>query len=152
MTPSALRRTVVVERVAWIRRMLEGIRSLPMENLETFLEDPRNAAAAESFLRRALEALLDLGRHLLAKGFAIAVTEYKDIGRELQKLQILEAEEAHQLKQLAGYQNRLVHFYHEVTVEELYEICTQHLSDVERLLDRLLRWIQEHPEKMDATL
>jgi len=32
--------------------------------------DPRNVASAESYLRRGLEALLDLGRHLLAKGFA----------------------------------------------------------------------------------
>ena len=32
-------------------------------------------------------------------------------------------EEADLLQILAGYRNRLVHFYHEVSVEELYEIC-----------------------------
>lgn len=72
MTPSSVRLVVVAERTAWIRRMVEGIRRLPLESLETFLEDPRNAAAAESYLRRALEGLLDLGRHILAKGFGTA--------------------------------------------------------------------------------
>jgi uncharacterized protein YutE (UPF0331/DUF86 family) len=40
-------------------------------------------AAAESHLRRALEALLDLCRHVLAKGCGRAVAEHKDIARAL---------------------------------------------------------------------
>jgi hypothetical protein len=35
--------------------------------------------AAESYLRRAVEVLLDMGRHILAKEFALAVSEYKEI-------------------------------------------------------------------------
>lgn len=152
MTPTALRRTVVTERAAWIRNMLHGIRALPLESLDAFLGDPRNAAAAESYLRRALEALLDLGRHLLAKGFAVAPTEYKEIARELERSQVLRAEEARWLRQLAGYRNRLVHFYHEVGVEELYDLCAHRAADIETLLERLLNWIQDHPEKIDTAL
>lgn len=68
MTPSPLRADIVADRVGWIRRMLEGLRSLPLQTPAAFEADARNAAA-ESSLRRALEALLDLGRHVLAKGF-----------------------------------------------------------------------------------
>jgi len=73
-----LQEKVITERVAWIREMLAGIRSLPLASYEEFVSDRRNIAAAESYLRRALEALLDLGRHLLAKGFALAVSEYRE--------------------------------------------------------------------------
>ncbi len=31
------------------------------------LSDRRNPAAAESYLRRSLEAIFDIGRHILAK-------------------------------------------------------------------------------------
>ena len=79
MTPSRLRATTVLERIAWINQMLAGIRALPMDDFGVFQADPRNIASAESYLRRGLEALFDLGRHLLAKGFGIAVTEYKEI-------------------------------------------------------------------------
>jgi len=79
MTPSRLRATTVLERITWITQMLAGIRALPMDDFSVFQADPRNIASAESYLRRGLEALLDLGRHLLAKGFGIAVTEYKEI-------------------------------------------------------------------------
>ena len=37
------------------------------------------ARGADSCLRRSLEALFDIGRHILAKGYARGVTEYKEI-------------------------------------------------------------------------
>ena len=39
--------------------------------------------AAESCLRRALEALLDVGRHILAGGFGRGVSEYGQIASGL---------------------------------------------------------------------
>lgn len=152
MTPSSVRLVVVAERTAWIRRMVEGMRRLPLESLETFLEDPRNAAAAESYLRRALEGLLDLGRHILAKGFGTAAAEYKDVGSKLTEHGLLSPEEGRILRRLAGYRNRLVHFYDEIGDAELYRICTEHLEDVTFILDRLLAWIEAHPEKVDRSI
>lgn len=85
MTPAKLRAKVVPSRAAWTRRMLAQIRSLPLASLEDFLADFRNVAAAESCLRRGLEALMDIGRHTLAKGFGEAVSEYKEIALTLAK-------------------------------------------------------------------
>ncbi|MGW8258408.1 MAG: hypothetical protein ACWGMZ_13060, partial [Thermoguttaceae bacterium] len=70
---------ILVDRLEWVDRMLSDIRLIPIGSLEEFIEDRRNVGSAESSLRRALEALLDLGRHLLAKVFGVAVTEYKAI-------------------------------------------------------------------------
>ena len=75
MTPDRLSRKVVTERSDWVTEMLERIKALPLESLEDFGSDQRNVDAAESCLRRALEALLDLGRHTLAKGFGGAPPE-----------------------------------------------------------------------------
>ncbi len=152
MTPSQLRAKVVAERVAWIRRMVAGLRALPLADFETFVSDPRNVAAAESHLRRALEALLDLGRHLLAKGFGRAVVEYRDVASALAEVGVAIPGEAISLRMLAGYRNRLVHFYQEVGERELYEICTEQLHDVEAGLDALLRWIGHHPDHLDRSL
>ena len=83
MTPGPISAVVVADRAAWFRRMLAGIRSLPAHSAEEFAAHPQTVAAAESHLRRALEALLDLGRHILAKGFACGVAEYKAIAAAL---------------------------------------------------------------------
>lgn len=152
MTPTGIREAIVAEKAGWIRKMLEGIRGLPLKSYEEFMEDSRNLPSAESYLRRALEALLDLGRHILAKGFAISVVEYKQIGAELTNVGILSLEEGRLLKTLAGYRNRLVHFYHEIGPEELYNICSNQLHDITKVLNNILAWIETHPEKIDRQL
>jgi uncharacterized protein YutE (UPF0331/DUF86 family) len=149
MTPSQLRAKVVAERVAWIRRMLGELRSLPLETYPAFEADPRNPAAAESHLRRALEALLDLGRHVLAKGFGQAVIEYKEVAKGLVEVGVLDKDKAMVLRTLAGYRNRMVHFYQEISNRELYEICTGQLGDIEGVLTVILDWVGAHPEKID---
>lgn len=152
MTYSQLRAQVVSERIAWINQMLVRLRGLPLDTYAAFTADPRNVAAAESYLRRALEALLDLGRHVLAKGFGQAVVEYKEIASVLAEVGVLNREDGVLLAQLAGYRNRLVHFYQEVTDEELYRICSTQSGDIETLLAAILAWIKAHPEMIDQTL
>lgn len=129
--------------------MLESLRSLPGEDMESFFGDARTIAAAESYLRRALEALLDLGRHILAKGFGRVVVEYKDIPLQLREIGALGEQEAGLLRDMAGYRNRLVHFYSEVTAQELFHIRSSRLTDIEKVLSALLQWLQTHPELMD---
>jgi len=152
MTPSQLRAKVIAERVAWINRMLANLRKLPSDSYDTFRSDPRNIAAAESYLRRALEALLDLGRHVLAKGFGLAVAEYKDVALNLVQFGVLDQKKGDLLRELAGYRNRLVHFYHEVSDHELYEISTARLNDIEMLLTTMTDWMKSHPEMIDQSL
>jgi len=147
MTRTEINPAIVADKSQQIRAMLEGVASLPLDSLEASLEDPRTLAAGESYLRRALEALLDLGRHLLAKGCGVAASEYKEIASKLGETGILPPRQTERFIQMAGYRNRLVHFYDEITPRELYGILTEHLSDVEDVLDRMVRWVRENPDR-----
>ena len=151
MSPGHVSQEVVTDRLVSIAAMVAGIRRLPLER-ETFFADERNAWTAESYLRRALEGLLDLGRHILAKVFATAVVDYKSIARVLGEHQVLTPAEVELLIILAGYRNRLVHFYHEVEAEEIFTICSDQLTDVERIEEAYRRWLREHPEVIDRSL
>ena len=151
MTPSQIRSDVVAERIAWIREMIGSIKKLPLSDYDAFISDPRNPAAAESYIRRAIEALLDLGRHILSKGFGIAVTEYKDIGVKLAEERVLSVHHGALLRKIAGYRNRMVHFYHEVTKQELFDLCTGKTQDIEILLEGLVDWIRNNPDKTDQS-
>ena len=152
MLPGKISKRVVTDRLAWIDRMLREIRLLPLESQSAFIEDSRNIWAAESCLRRSLEALFDFGRHIAAKGFGDAVTEYKEIATVLNRHGILSTEDMRLMQKLAGYRNRLVHFYHDVSTEELYEICASRLGDIEKLTERLREWIKNHQSILDETL
>jgi uncharacterized protein YutE (UPF0331/DUF86 family) len=152
MTPKPISKRVVADRLETVAFLLGEIRSLPLGDPRAFFADRRNVWAAESCLRRSLEAIFDLGRHLLAKGFGLGVTEYKEIAARLHKQGVLSDEQTRILEVLAGYRNRMVHFYHEVSQDELYEICSNKLSDVEMIGRVLQAWLKAHPEKLDSSL
>jgi len=151
MTPLKIRARIIAERTSWIRRMLEDLRALPCTSYQAFMSDPRTSAAAESYLRRALEALLDMGRHILAKGFGKAVVEYKEIPIKLREEGILNEIETDLLREMAGYRNRMVHFYNEISSEELYQICAGQVGDIDKILTLILTWIESHPEMIDKS-
>ena len=152
MSPGTLSGRIVAERLEWISSMLREIESLPLDDFHSFTEDRRNVWAAESCLRRALEALLDLGRHILAKGFGRGVTQYKEIATALGEEGVLEEGDVIGMRTLAGYRNRMVHFYHEISKKELYEICSTGLQDIRSLADRLKAWVKDRPERLDTSL
>jgi len=151
MSPSKVSRKIFLDRIAWVDRMASEIRSLPFTGLESFLSDSRNVWAAESCLRRALEALFDIGRHIFAKGFGLGYSEYREIAGKLAEYAVLSKEDAALLKILAGYRNRLVYFYHEISTEELYQICSRELGDVTKIRTAFLGWLDSHPDMVDET-
>jgi uncharacterized protein YutE (UPF0331/DUF86 family) len=148
MIASSIRAEIVAEKISYVRNMVEALRSLPLSSYEDFSADTRNVAAAESYLRRALEALFDIGRHILAKAFSMAPAEYKQIAEALTKKGVVSNEEGRILREMAGYRNRMVHFYHEIGEQELYGICRDSLGDIEGISETIGKWLQEHPEKV----
>jgi uncharacterized protein YutE (UPF0331/DUF86 family) len=149
MTPGPISRVVVADKVAAVRRMLEGVRSLPLDDLATFTTDPRMVAAGESYLRRALEALLDLGRHVLAKAFGRAPAEYAEVARQLGEAGVIDSARATRLAVMARYRNRMVHFYDEISAAELHHILTQQISDIEDLVEAVIGWLAANPDRVN---
>jgi uncharacterized protein YutE (UPF0331/DUF86 family) len=152
MMPERASRRIIDDRLAVVATFLADIRELPMRSLDEFTSDKRTGAAAESYLRRALEALFDIGRHIVAKRAAVGVTEYREIARRLADERVLTPDERDLLAAMAGYRNRLVHAYREVGSEELLRICTTELGDLERIANAYRRWMRAHPETIDESL
>jgi len=146
MTPTKIRQKTVAAKAQGIREMLAAITSLPLASAAEFSSDIRMVAAGESFLRRSLEGLLDLGRHILAKAFGKVVPEYAAVADELAAQGILAPDDAQKLRLMARYRNRMVHFYDDVTPAELYGILSDERGDVEAVLAAILAWLAAHPE------
>jgi uncharacterized protein YutE (UPF0331/DUF86 family) len=124
---------------------------LPLNDKSAFIADRRNIWSAESCLRRALEALFDLGRHRLAKGFGQGTSEYKEVARVLHEKGVLSESDEQMMRLLAGYRNRMVHFYHEIEAEELFDICRDQLTDIISLADAYRSWLNNNPDRLDTT-
>jgi|GEM_PF-6781360 len=137
MTPSGIRLKVVRERLGYAEECIRGLRSLPVGSREEFHADPRNAWSADALLRRAIEAIFDTTRHMVAKGFGEGRLEYKQVVQRATETGLVEKETGDTFFKIAGYRNRLAHHYEDVMDEELFLVVRDHLSGLETVITEL---------------
>ncbi|PMP66613.1 MAG: hypothetical protein C0190_05260 [Thermodesulfobacterium geofontis] len=137
MVISKLNFEKINSRIFYIEESLKNLYEIKKKGKETFLNDPILISAAESNIRRALEAIFDIARHILAKSYGYKDLEYKQMAKLLVKEKVLPESYLSTLIKMAGYRNRLVHFYFEITPEELWEILEKNLSDFKEFLNLL---------------
>lgn len=138
MTRGRVDLKVVADRLGLARSCLADLRDLAAEDQATFSENRRNPAAAESFLRRAIEALFDTARHLLAKAYGIGGLEYREVARLCaERGLVTRSPLALRLLDIAGFRNRLAHYYHNVTAQEIFVVLQRDLTDLEAFADEL---------------
>jgi uncharacterized protein YutE (UPF0331/DUF86 family) len=152
MSPGYIRTKTVTAKAEGIREMLAAIETLPLASEAEFAADPRMIAAGESFLRRSLEGLLDLGRHVISKGFGKVVPDFASVADELAARGVLPQQSAAKLRLMARYRNRMVHFYDEIRPPELYGILARERGDLTEILAALQGWVAAHPELRDDEL
>lgn len=141
-----LNKEVILSRIREIEKDLNKLSRFKNYSLEEFKRD-ENFAIAEHYLRRALEAVFDIGNHILSRIPGGRASTYKEIALELSKENIIPEKFAKEkLVKMAGYRNRLIHFYSEVSMEELYEIIQNNLGDFEEFL-KYIKELLENPEK-----
>ncbi len=139
-----LNKTRVKERILLISNFYNELQKLATLSKDDFFSDSRNYAAAESYLRRSLEAIFDIGRHILAKTGQVEMSlEYKAIAQGLKDNKIISSNLGEHLIKMAGYRNRLVHLYHQVSKEELYKIICDDLSDFKNFILEIDEYLQE---------
>lgn len=138
MTPAPIDLKIVDERLEIVRQAIADLRSIAAPDLAAFLSDRRNAWAADALLRRAIEALFDATRHVLAKTHGRGGLEYREVARLAVELGLISAGPSGEaFLRIAGFRNRLTHHYDVVTPSEIFAVVRDHLPDLERLSDQL---------------
>ena len=71
---------------------------------------------------------------------------YREIALALGRYDIVPPDFARSvLKDMAGYRNRLTHFYYEVTKKELYKIIQENMEDLEKFCRCIIK-VMENPK------
>jgi uncharacterized protein YutE (UPF0331/DUF86 family) len=125
-----LNKEVIQARVSYIEDSLKSLGRFKGISYKEFHSNSDNFRIAFYDLHRALEAVMEIGSHILSRIPGARPTSYKDIPRLLEKHKIIPANFAtNQLEKMAGYRNRMVHFYGEITEKEIYSIIQEELED-----------------------
>ena len=147
-----LKRQSIVPRIDGILRDIERLRLFVLCPVEEFSTNPDSFDIAKLHLREALEGVFHIGAHILSRMNGGRVTEYKEIAHKLGEHGIVEKHFADTtLIQMAGYRNRLTHFYAEISAHELHQILQEHLNDFGVFL-AAVKHVLEHPEQFGLAI
>jgi len=133
----------ILKRIDIIQESLGRLNILKTLTLSQFMSKD-NFALAEHFLRYALEATFDICAHILSRIPGAEVGEYKKMALEMGKQKIIPIDFAKdKLEKMAGYRNRLTHFYFEISPKEMYEIIQNNLGDFETFLKYIKKFLHD---------
>ena len=151
MNKIPLNKDTILGKIDEIQRdllKLNHMKELPLAEFKS----GENFAIAEHYLRRALEALFETGAHILSRIPGQRASGYKEIALLLGETGIMPENFAKEtLVKMAGYRNRLVHFYSEINKDEMYEIIQNKLDDF-NVFNEHIKILLSSLEKFDLTI
>ncbi|RMG00139.1 MAG: DUF86 domain-containing protein [Nitrospirae bacterium] len=144
MVISRLNLNKIQKDISLIQGYLSELREFEGMTESEFLSEKKNAAACESYLRRTLECVFDISRHILAKTYGYKELEYKGIARTLGEKGVVSEDFSNILVKMAGYRNRMVHLYREISDAELYQILQNNLTDIDRFIKEIALFLEKY--------
>lgn len=141
----------IIPRIDGIQRDVGKLKELGKLAPTEFAKED-NFIKAQFYLRQALEGVFHIGSHILSRIPGGRATEYKEIALKLGELGIVDKNFAQtKLKNMAGFRNRLTHFYAEIAPEEIYKIIQENLDDFGRFLD-VIRLLMKNPQEFNLQI
>lgn len=138
-----INKKIIKEKLFIIEGALSRLKQFRPYSLEAFKEGDC-FAVADHHLRRALEALLEIGIHILSRIPGAKPASYSDIARLLGEHKIVPRDFAEkELTQMAKYRNRLIHFYDEIKPDELSSIIKNDLPNIEKFCQYIIKYIEK---------
>jgi uncharacterized protein YutE (UPF0331/DUF86 family) len=128
-----IRPEVLRKRLNKLDEYLSILRTLQKYTLDDFIGDPEHYGSAERFLHLAIEAVNDMGNHVVAELELGIVDWYSDIPKILARKGYLTPGLEEKWIQMIGFRNALVHDYTDIDRKVVYDILQNEVVDLEEL-------------------
>ena len=117
-----------------MREMLRLLREIREQGREAFLESSTAEAATTRYLQIAIESMIDVAHHVIArKAWGLPKTYHEAIDLAIRE-GFLPADRAEEFERLVTFRNRAVHLYDMPEAEEVWDVAENHLEDLEAVV------------------
>ncbi len=139
-----LNKEKIIERIADIRASILELEKFEKMSAKEFTKNQDNYSLACFHLRVALEAVLTIGTHILARIPTNGKKkDYTQVILSLGKYEVIPENFAEKIKGMAGYRNRLVHLYWKVEPEEILSTIKKDLDDFNKFIKHIENFIKK---------
>jgi len=125
---------VIRKRLNRLDEYLEILYSLRKYSFETFIGNPEHYGSTERFLHLSIEAINDIGNHIIADDALGVVDSYSDIPTILYQKGLIDLEMREKWIRMIGFRNTLVHEYIEIDRQIVYRVLQSGLGDIKALI------------------
>ena len=98
-------------------------------------------------LQLSVQALIDVGNHILAAMGENRIEDYADIIDKLGEKNIIPSEFARQIRGMVGLRNILIHEYVSIDLNKIYEILQNRLDDFRDFIKYINQFMKKQSEK-----
>jgi uncharacterized protein YutE (UPF0331/DUF86 family) len=128
-----LRAEVLRKRLNKLDEYLAILRSLQRYSFDEFASNPERYGSAERFLQLAIEALNDMGNHVIADLNLGPINAYSDIPLLLQAHGTIDAGQQAVWVRMIDLHNVLMYEYLDIDRTVVYEVLHNNLDDIAAL-------------------
>lgn len=133
---------IVTVRIAKIReygRLLAGLLQTPKDK---FVQEPAYYLQAERLLEVMIQAMIDIGNHVIAGLLLKKPEDYRQVFDILAQNRVIPEELLPKVRALVGLRNLLVHEYFEIDHGRLYDEAKAVLADFEEFCKAIVHFLQ----------
>ena len=124
---------VLRKRLNKLDEYLAILRGLQKYSFDEFIADPQRYGSVERFLHLAIEAINDMGNHVVAELDLGEVNWYSDIPALLARADYIDDSLQEKWIRMIGFRNTLVHEYIEIDRMIVHDVLRNSLGDLEEL-------------------
>jgi uncharacterized protein YutE (UPF0331/DUF86 family) len=118
----------------FVRGNVRKLQQLREEGREAFLGDDVSQAAAERWLQTAVEAVIDVANHVIARLGLGVPRAYPDTIEILVRDGVLPNDRREAFLAMVRFRNRVVHLYDEVAPDEVWRTIEEDLGDFDAFI------------------
>jgi len=113
-------RIIIEERIDKIREASKELLKYQERSKEKFLNNTQLQYASMFAMILAIEAICDIGSHILAKYYLVKCEHYEDIIKNLGEYDVIPKELSGKSKEMADFRNFLIHLYMKIDPKKVY--------------------------------
>lgn len=134
-------REIVTSRCARIRRYVSDLQNMSELTPAEFKANRERQYAVLHALQLAIEASIEIGTHICSADNLGTPASYAETFDLLEQSGVVDSDLAVNLRAMARFRNRIVHFYWEVNLDEVYNIIKSHLPDFSAYIAAIERYL-----------
>ena len=114
-----------------------------------FVKDNRSRRFVERLLQITIEAMIDIGQHIISDEGFREPQSYRDVFKVLAENEILPEDKLPKYENIASLRNILVHHYGKIDDSIVYGIFSNNLKDIEEYVAYILSWVEKNDKERE---